>query len=494
MNVQPTEFRRALPNNVEAESALLGAILVNNAAYDRVQDFLEASHFYEPLHRKIFDIASQMIRKGKLVNPMLIKSFLPADDTMGNMTVQQYLIRLAVEATTIVNARDYGLAVHEMWIRREAIASVEDVASIAYDLPADEDMLTKIAPLEDRLASLRAERVRGESRKGAGQEYIDDMTAANQRGDVRGVPICLDEISDVISEPCFEAGNLYGLLSSSGEGKTSLTLQMISHALRKGHPVQFLSYDQNRVQCVRQMIAQEYGIEARRQRNPKLLAEKEWEQCVGFATWLDRQPFEVLKCTDQSAPQLAGFARTFVKGVHVMRQWTAIGKRSDRQASQAGQARAGDRRAVRPVEIRGDQRHSPQPGTEGDRSASTVETSGMMECVGLVGEGKGDGARRYWTSEEARANLEKMRAANGRTPKLNPKPMVPATKAAMIDRIRNYGVGETNAAAKLTVGQVAEIRQSKDKTGDLCRRFNVSRTTIKGIRKGERWRSVGVSA
>jgi replicative DNA helicase len=292
---------------------LLGAILVNNAAYDRVQDFLEASHFYEPLHRKIFDIASQMIRKGKLVNPMLIKSFLPADDTMGNMTVQQYLIRLAVEATTIVNARDYGLAVHEMWIRREAIASVEDVASIAYDLPADEDMLTKIAPLEDRLASLRAERVRGESRKGAGQEYIDDMTAANQRGDVRGVPICLDEISDVISEPCFEAGNLYGLLSSSGEGKTSLTLQMISHALRKGHPVQFLSYDQNRVQCVRQMIAQEYGIEARRQRNPKLLAEKEWEQCVGFATWLDRQPFEVLKCTDQSAPQLAGFARTFVK-------------------------------------------------------------------------------------------------------------------------------------------------------------------------------------
>jgi hypothetical protein len=119
---------------------------------------------------------------------------------------------------------------------------------------------------------------------------------------------------------------------------------------------------------------------------------------------------------------------------------------------------------------------------------------GIPQCVGLVGEGKGDGARRYWTSEEARANLEKMRAANGRAPKLNPKPTVPATKAAMIDRIRNYGVGETNAAAKLTVEQVAEIRQSKDKTGDLCRRFNVSRTTIKGIRKGERWQSVGVSA
>ncbi len=314
MNMHQGDVRRELPNNIEAESALLGAILVNNAAYERVQDFLEASHFYEPLHRKIFEIAAQMIRKGQKVDPTLIKSFLPAADKVSDaMTVGQYVYRLAVEAVTIINARDYGQAIHEMWMRRQAIVAVEDVAAIAYDLPADQDMLAEIAPIEDRLTALRAERIRGDTRKGAGQEYIDDMTAANQRGDVRGVPICLSEISDVISEPCFEAGNLYGLLSSSGEGKTSLTLQMMSYALRKGHPVQFLSYDQNRVQCVRQMIAQEYGIEARRQRNPKLLAEKEWEQCVTFATWLDQQRFDVMKCTDQSAAQLASFARTFVK-------------------------------------------------------------------------------------------------------------------------------------------------------------------------------------
>lgn len=301
------------PNNIEAEQALLGSILVNNAAYDRVSSFLEPEHFYEPLHRKIFEVTIELIRQGKMASPILVKSFLPADDMVGDMTVAKYVMRLAVEAVTIINAKDYGLAIHEMWIRRRAIVAVEDVVSIAYDLPPDKDILAEMAPIEEKLATLRAERIRGDNRKGAGQEYLDELTAANQRGDLRGVPVCLPEIEEVISEPCFEAGNLYGLLSSSGEGKTSLTVQMLKHALQKGHPVQFLSYDQNRIQCIRQMVAQEHGIEARRQRNPRLLSEREWQLCSDFANWFDDQPAEIVKCIDQGAAQLVGFARTFVK-------------------------------------------------------------------------------------------------------------------------------------------------------------------------------------
>jgi replicative DNA helicase len=127
------------------------------------------------------------------------------------------------------------------------------------------------------------------------------------------VPIALGEIAEVLSEPCFEAGNLYGLLSSSSEGKTSLTVQLMRHALYKGHPVLMLSYDQSADQIVRQMVAQVHEIEARRQRDAKLLSEKEFELCVDFATWIGRQPFEIIKCTNQTAPQLVSLARTFVK-------------------------------------------------------------------------------------------------------------------------------------------------------------------------------------
>lgn len=318
MNAVDPSLGKSVPCNIEAEQALLGCLLVNNAVHGIVSRILEAEHFFDPLHRAIYQKADSMIVAGKGVDPITMKGYLPAEWKGLRVdgepaTVMAYLARLVAEAGTAVMAKEYALAIHDMWIGRQALSTAQTAVDALFDLDPGEDVLAQLAPLEDTLAVLRAERIGKNTRKAAGQEYLDEMNAANQRGDVRGVPICLQEIADVISEPCFEAGNLYGLLSSSGEGKTSLTLQLIGHALRKGHPVQFLSYDQSRVQCVRQMVAQEYGLEARRQRNPRLLSEKEWEKCVAFANWLDTQPFEVVKCTDQSAAQLVGFSRTFVK-------------------------------------------------------------------------------------------------------------------------------------------------------------------------------------
>ena len=99
-----TPLYREAPNNIEAEQALLGAILVNNDAFYRVSDFLKPKHFYEPLHRKIFEVAGELIRMGKMANPVTIKTFLPADEKVGDMTVAQYLARLAAEAVTVINA------------------------------------------------------------------------------------------------------------------------------------------------------------------------------------------------------------------------------------------------------------------------------------------------------------------------------------------------------------------------------------------------------
>ncbi len=72
----PDPTFRLAPHNIEAEQALLGAILVNNDAFDRVSDFLRAEHFSEELHRRIFDVASQLIRAGKLASPITLKTFL----------------------------------------------------------------------------------------------------------------------------------------------------------------------------------------------------------------------------------------------------------------------------------------------------------------------------------------------------------------------------------------------------------------------------------
>src|SRR5215472_1849553 len=101
---EPAPLYRSAPHNIEAEQALLGAILINNDAFYRVSDFLEPVHFFEPAHQQIFEIAGKLIRFGKVATPITLKTHLPADIDIAGLTLGQYLARLAAEATTIINA------------------------------------------------------------------------------------------------------------------------------------------------------------------------------------------------------------------------------------------------------------------------------------------------------------------------------------------------------------------------------------------------------
>src|SRR5947209_775288 len=142
---------RAAPHNIEAEQALLGAMLVNNEAFYRVSDFLEPAHFFEPLHQKIFDLGASLIRAGKVATPVTLKTFLPADLDIAGLNVSQYLARLAAEATTVINAGDYGRTIYDLAIRRSLIVIGEDMVNVAYDAPVDFAPNEQIEEAERRL-------------------------------------------------------------------------------------------------------------------------------------------------------------------------------------------------------------------------------------------------------------------------------------------------------------------------------------------------------
>jgi replicative DNA helicase len=125
---------REPPHNIEAEQALLGAVLINNDAYHRVADFLRAIHFFEPLHGTIFEVMSELIRSNKIANPITLKTFLPATLDIAGLSVAQYLARLAAEATTVINAADYGRTVYDLAVRRELIKIAEDMLNDAFAL------------------------------------------------------------------------------------------------------------------------------------------------------------------------------------------------------------------------------------------------------------------------------------------------------------------------------------------------------------------------
>lgn len=138
-----------LPSNLEVEQALLGAVLVNNEAYGRVSGFLRPEHFYEPVHREIYSVAGQMITVKKPVTPGTIRTFLPADLRIGDVTLPQYLARLAADATTVINAIDFARLIVDLAHRRELIG-------LGTDLIADAtvtDRQVDIAPVVEQAAA-----------------------------------------------------------------------------------------------------------------------------------------------------------------------------------------------------------------------------------------------------------------------------------------------------------------------------------------------------
>jgi replicative DNA helicase len=267
---------RTPPANFEAEQALLGAILVNNDAYDRVSDFLKTEHFVEEIHRRIYDIAGALIRAGKLASPITLKTFLGEHD-LGGVSVPHYLARLAADATTIINAYDYGRTIHDLAIRRELIQIGEDVVNVAYDAPVDSSPREQIEEAEKRLYQI----AEGGQYGGGFQKFSDalktavDMAAkAYERdGHLSGVATGLDDLDHKMGG--LQKSDLVIIAGRPGMGKTALATNIafnIARAYRgqlrpdgemetiNGGIVGFFSLEMSSEQLATRIIAEQSGV------------------------------------------------------------------------------------------------------------------------------------------------------------------------------------------------------------------------------------------
>lgn len=316
MNAHPQSFKPTPPDAIEAECALLGAILVNNQAFVAVDGMVSAEDFADPLNRKIFDVAAEMIRSGKTAKPPTLKPFLP-DQVDGlrldgePATVVQYLVRLVSEAVTVVNAPDYARAIRDASLRRKLAIAGEDIMLLACapDLSATPE--ERIDQAQAMIFAL--DRGEGPARMVTVRDEADRMMTEQGSRLRPTVPMPLPQLEEVMGT-ALEAGNLYGMLSGSGEGKTSMVLQIVLHAAECGHPVLFLSYDQLWDQCLLQMVSQKLGIEHARLKDETRLQtierERKWEAISDLRTL----PMAYKKCSGRKdgSDQIAAYARRFL--------------------------------------------------------------------------------------------------------------------------------------------------------------------------------------
>ena len=151
---EPLPYRQP-PHNIDAEQAVLGAILINNDAMDRVSNVLKPEHFYDPLHSQVFETMGKLIHMGKPATPITLRTFFEnAERIDENLSVPQYIVKLATNAATIINAYEYAKTIYDLAVRRTLITIGEDVVNGAYDSPIDSPPEAQIQDAEGRLYAL----------------------------------------------------------------------------------------------------------------------------------------------------------------------------------------------------------------------------------------------------------------------------------------------------------------------------------------------------
>jgi replicative DNA helicase len=119
------------PANIEAEQALLGAVLFDNAAYERLSDQLQGRHFYEPFHQRLFTAMEEYIRKGQLAEPIVLMERFKNDPAFQELGGLRYLADLVDRAPPAANAPDYGRLVFDLALRRDLIRIGGEMAQAA---------------------------------------------------------------------------------------------------------------------------------------------------------------------------------------------------------------------------------------------------------------------------------------------------------------------------------------------------------------------------
>jgi replicative DNA helicase len=149
--------QRMPPSNLQAEQALLGALLANNRAYERVSEYLAAVHFADPVHGRIYQSIARRIEAGQLADAVTLKAEFEHSGILEEVGGTAYLAQLVASMVGIINASEYGRAIHDAWLRRQLIDIGETVVNNAFGADAELDGSGQIEAAEQSLFELATE-------------------------------------------------------------------------------------------------------------------------------------------------------------------------------------------------------------------------------------------------------------------------------------------------------------------------------------------------
>ncbi len=232
LSIVKDQFKE-LPNNIEAEQAVIGSILVSNDIFDEINTIISSINFYDPMHQKIFEAVENLIYKGMLANPITLKNYF--EDEKDDLNVPEYLVKITKFSTSVRQAIEYSKIIYDMFVRRELIKISEQTIDSAKLNDLDTNGQSIIESSERLLfdlaekGSFNSSLVKFDE---AMKQTIEMASAAykNEEGIV-GVPTGLRDLDDKLGG--LHQSDLIIIAGRPSMGKTSLATNIAFNAAQK---------------------------------------------------------------------------------------------------------------------------------------------------------------------------------------------------------------------------------------------------------------------
>ncbi len=320
-----SSYAGAVPHNIEAEQQLLGALLTNNEVYDKIASIITNEHFYDPVHRDIFDKAAERISKNMLASPVTLKAYMEDHEGLRELGGPSYLAKLAASAISTYAVRDYAQLIYDLFLRRQLIELGHEIAGAATSGSDTRDPTEQIVAAEQRLYSLAEQ---GKSDTGF-QSFLSAVTEAVQSantayergGGMAGIATQLADLDRKMGG--LHKSDLIILAGRPSMGKTSLATNIAYNVAKtykkgtlhdgtigavEGGVVGFYSLEMSAEQLAARILAEASEISSHKIRQGDM-TEDEFRRFVDAAKTLESCPLYIDDTPALPISQLAARAR-----------------------------------------------------------------------------------------------------------------------------------------------------------------------------------------
>jgi len=293
-----TNDNSQLPNNIEAEQAVIGSLLTSNEIFDDISSIISENNFYDPLHQKIYASISNLIYKGMLANPITLKSYF--ENEKDDLNVPEYLIKITKFSTSSRQSIEYSKIIYDMYVRRELIkiseniidsakisdlnvsgqSIIENSEKILYDLAEKGSFNSSLIKFDEAI-----------------KQTIDMASSAykNEEGIV-GVPTGLKDLDDRLGG--LHKSDLIIIAGRPSMGKTALATNIAFHAaskiqqIGKKGSIAFFSLEMSSEQLSTRILAEQSRIKSNDIRRGKI-SEEQFEQFIETSKNISELPLYI---------------------------------------------------------------------------------------------------------------------------------------------------------------------------------------------------------